>query len=149
MRGHLLLHTSQYPLVANCIPQLKTGSRHVGEAAATTKSDIKSRLIFGHYQFGRKGIGYSTGPKMSSNKSTKLPCKLASSHLEKHLWHIFISKAVQLQVEGQWTQWVYCILKWFLVLHITKWFLMKVFISISYQPGCFLSCFYFWYSTLI
>ena len=27
-------------------------------------------LISGHDQFGRKGLGYSTGPKILSNKST-------------------------------------------------------------------------------
>ena len=64
---------------------LKTGSCHVGETVATTESDVKSRLISGHYQFGRKGLGYSTRPKISSNKSTKLHRKFTSSRLQTHL----------------------------------------------------------------
>ena len=60
------------PLVPNCIPQLKTGPWHVEEAVATTKSDIKNKLISGHYQFGRKGLGYSPGQKIPCNKSTNL-----------------------------------------------------------------------------
>ena len=61
--GHLLLCNSQDPLVANFIPQLKTGSWHVEEAVTTTESDVKNKLISGHYQFGRKGLGYSPSPK--------------------------------------------------------------------------------------
>ena len=78
--GHLLIGDSQDLLVACCIPQLKTGSWHVEEAAVTTQSDVKNKLISGHRQFGRKGLGYSSGLKTSSNKSTKLYCKFISSH---------------------------------------------------------------------
>ena len=63
---------SQDPLVANCKPQLKTGSWHVEEAVAKTESDVKNKLISGHHQFECKGLGYSPGPKIPSNKSTKL-----------------------------------------------------------------------------
>ena len=52
--GHLLLHESQVPLVANCIPQLKTGSWHVEEAVTTTESDVKNKL--------RKSMCVNTSP---------------------------------------------------------------------------------------
>ena len=48
--GHLLLRDYQDPLVANCIPQLKTSLWHVEEAVTTTESDVKNKLISGHYQ---------------------------------------------------------------------------------------------------
>ena len=100
------MHDSQDPLVANYIPQLKTGSWHVEEAVTTTESDVKNKLISGHHQFGRKGLGYSPGPKIPSNRSTKLYCKFISSHYKNIDDTYSISKAVQLQVQGQWTQWI-------------------------------------------
>ena len=104
--GHLLLCDSQDSLVANCVSQLKTSSWPVGEAVASTETDAKNKLVSGHYQFGRKGLGYSPGPKIPSNKSSKLYHKFISSHY-KNIDDIYsISKAVQLQVQGQWTQWV-------------------------------------------
>ena len=104
--GHLLFRDSSDPLVANCIPHFKTGSRHVEEAVTTTESDVQNKLISGHHQFGCKGLGYSPGPKIPSNKSTKLYHKFISSHY-KNIDDIYsISKAVQLQVQGQWTQWI-------------------------------------------
>ena len=97
---------SQDPLVANCASQLKTGSWPVGEAVASTETDAKNKLVSGHYQFGRKGLGYSPGPKIPYNKSSKLYHKFISSRY-KNIDDIYsISKAVQLQVQGQWTQWV-------------------------------------------
>ena len=102
---HLLLRDSQDPLVPNCIPQLKTGSWHVEEGVTTTESDVKNKLISGHHQFGRKGLGYSPGPK-TPNKSTKLYHKFISSQYKNIDDTYCISKAVQLQVQGQWTQWI-------------------------------------------
>ena len=79
---------------------------HVEEAVTTTKSDIENKLISGHHQFGRKDLGYSPGPQIPSNKSAKLYRKFISSHY-KSIDDIYsISKAVQLQVQGQWTQWI-------------------------------------------
>ena len=47
--GHLLLHDSHDPLVANGIPQDKTDSQHAEETAATTVRDVKNKLISGHH----------------------------------------------------------------------------------------------------
>ena len=104
--GHLLLRGSQDPLVANCIPQLKTGSWHVEEAVTTTEGDVKNKLISGHHQFGRKGLGYCSGPKTPSNKSAKLYHKFISSNYKNIGDTYSISKAVQLQLQDQWTQWL-------------------------------------------
>ena len=54
--ANLLLPDSQYPLVVNWIPQLKTGSWPVEEAVSTRESDIKNKLISGHHQFGHKVV---------------------------------------------------------------------------------------------
>ena len=101
--GHLLLRGSQDPLVANCIPQLKTGSWHVEEALTTTESDVKIKLIPGHHQFGCKGLDYSHDLKTPKN-STKLYRKFISSYYKNIDDTYSISKAVQLQGQGQWTQ---------------------------------------------
>ena len=104
--GHLQLHDSQDPLVANYIPQLKTGSWHVEEAVTTTEIDVKNKLISGHHQFGHNGLGYSPGPKTPPNKSTKLYCKFISSYYKNIDDTYSVSKAVQLQVQGQWNHWI-------------------------------------------
>ena len=98
------MHDSEDPLIANCIPQLKTGPWHVEEAAATTESDVKNKLISSHHQFGRKGPGYSPGPKIPPHKPTKLYRKFISSHYKGTDDTYSISKVAQLQVQGQWTQ---------------------------------------------
>ena len=56
-------------------------------------------------KFGRTGLGYLPGPK-TPNKSTKLYCEFISSHYKNSDDTYSISKAVQLQVQGQWTQWI-------------------------------------------
>ena len=75
-------------------------------SSATTESDFKNKVISGHYQFGRQGLGYSPWPKVHSSKSTKLYHKFILSHYESTDDTYSISKALQLQVQGQWTQWV-------------------------------------------
>ena len=46
------------------------------------------------------------GPKILSKKSTKLYHKFISSHYKNIDDTYSISKAVQLNVQGQWAQWV-------------------------------------------
>ena len=58
-----------------------TGSWHVEETVATTESDVKNKLLSGHYQFGWADLGYSPGPKAPSNKSTKLYHKFITATL--------------------------------------------------------------------
>ena len=58
-----------------------TGSWHVEETVATTESDVKNKLLSGHYQFGWADLGYSPGPKAPSNKSTKLYHKFITTTL--------------------------------------------------------------------
>ena len=65
----------------------------------TTESDVKSKLVSVHDQFGCKGLGYFPGPK-TPNKSTKLYCKFVSSHYKNIDDTFSIFKAVQLQVQG-------------------------------------------------
>ena len=60
-------------------------------------------LISGHHQFGCKSLS-SPGPKTPSNKSTKVYSKLISNHYKNIDDTSSISKPMQLQVQGQWTQ---------------------------------------------
>ena len=50
--------------------------------------------------------GYFPGPKTPSNKSTKLYRKFISNHYKNIDDTYSISKAMQLQAQGQWTQWI-------------------------------------------
>ena len=63
-----------------------------------------NKLISGRHHFGRKGLGYSPGPKIPPHKP--LSRKFISSHYRGIDDTYSIYKGVQLQVQGQWTQWV-------------------------------------------
>ena len=55
-------------------------------------------LISGHDQFGRKGLGYSTGPKILSNKSAKRHRKFTPSYLKFFLTNQLSCTVNSLQV---------------------------------------------------
>ena len=60
----------------------------------------------GSSQQGKQGLGYNIKPKVPSNKRSKYYRKFVSGHHKQIDETYFISKAVQLQVQGQWTGWL-------------------------------------------
>ena len=85
------------------------------------------KLISGHHQFGHKGLGYSPCSKVPSNKSTKLYHKFISCHYKNIDDTYSISKAVQLKVQGQWTQWINYIQNDFSFFFLISFFIFYLF----------------------
>ena len=90
--GHLLLKYSQDPSVSSCVPKLQAGHWQVEEAVQACETDLRHKSIIGH-QHSRYGLRYIKSSKIPSNKSSRD-------------YRTFISKAVQLKVQGQWTRWL-------------------------------------------
>ena len=102
--GHLLLRNSQDPLVSSCIPKLQTGTWKVEDAVLPCEIDIKISQVCGNGHHNRHGLGYSTTPKVPNNKSSKHYRRYISAQHETIDDTYSFSKAVQLQVQGQWTR---------------------------------------------
>ena len=104
--GHLLLRNSKDPLVSSCVPKLQTGTWKVEDAVLSCENDIKISQVCGNGHHNRHGLGYSTTPKVPKNKSSKHYRRYISAHHETMDDTYGLSKAVQLQVQGQWTRWM-------------------------------------------
>ena len=106
INGHLLSRNSRDPLVSSCIPKLLTGTWKVEDAVLSGENDIKISQFCGNDHHNRRGSGYSTTPKVPNNKSSKYYRRYNSAHHETINETYGFSKAVQLQVQGQWTRWM-------------------------------------------
>ena len=104
--GHLLLRNSQDPLISSCVPKLHTGAWKVEDTVLSCESDIKFNKICGSQYNNRLGLGYTTTSKVPKNKSSKDYRRYISNHHRTIDDTYAMSKAVQLQVQGQWTRWL-------------------------------------------
>ena len=104
--GHLLLRNSQDPLISSCVPKLHTGAWKVEDTVLSCESDIKFNKICGSQYNNRLGLGYTTTFKVPKNKSSKDYRRYISNHHRTIDDTYAMSKAVQLQVQGQWTRWL-------------------------------------------
>ena len=104
--GHLLLRNSQDPLVSGYFPKLQIGMWKVEDAAWSGKNDIKINQVWGNNHHNRHGLGYITMPKVLRNKSSKHYRRYISEHKKLTDDTYAFSKAVQMQVQGQWTGWM-------------------------------------------
>ena len=89
--GHLLLRNSQDRLVSSCVPKLQTGICKVEDAVLSCENDIKISQVCGN---GHK------------NQSSKHYGRYISDHHKTIDDTYAFSKAVQLQVQGQWIRWI-------------------------------------------
>ena len=80
--GHLLLRNSQDPLVSSCVPKLRTGTWKVEDAVLSCENDIKISQVCGNGHHNKHGLHKTIDDTYA------------------------FSKAVQLQVQGQWTRWI-------------------------------------------
>ena len=104
--GHLLLRSFQDPLLSCCVPKLQAGTWKVQDAVSSCKNDIKINQVCGNSHHNRQGFGYTTTPKVPRHKSSRHYRRYISEY-HKSIDHIYaFSKAVQLQVQGQWTRWL-------------------------------------------
>ena len=92
--------------INNCTPKLKSGSWKVEEAVKTAESDIQHQLLCGKPQFGRTGLGFIKSKPLISNDASHEYRKQVSDCFKEIDDTYSISKAVQLQVQGQWTRWL-------------------------------------------
>ena len=104
--GHLLLRNSKDSLVSRCVAKLQTGAWKVEHTVLSCENDIKISQVSGNGHHNRHGLGYSTTPKVPKNKSSKHYQRYISAHHETMDDTYGLSKAVQLQVQGQWTRWM-------------------------------------------
>ena len=104
--GHLLLRNSQDPLVSSCVPKFRTGTWKVEDAVLSCENDIKIRQVCGSGHHNKHGLGYTTTPKVPKNQSSKHYRRYISDHHKTIDDTYAFSKAVQLQVQGQWTRWI-------------------------------------------
>ena len=106
IRGHLLLRNSKDLLVSSCVPKLQTGTWKVEDAVLSCENDIKISQVCGNGHHNRHGLGYLDTPKVPKSKSSKHYRRYISVHHKTIDETYGFSKAVQLQVHGQWTRWM-------------------------------------------
>ena len=104
--GHLLLRNSQDPLASSCVPKLRNGTWKVEDAVLSCENDIKISQVCGNCHHNKHGLGYTTTPKLPKNQSSKHYRRYISDHHKTIDDTYAFSKAVQLQVQGQWTRWI-------------------------------------------
>ena len=100
--GHLLSRSSQDTLISGCVPKLQTGFWKVEDAVSSCENDIKINQVSHH---NRHGLGYYTTLKVPRQIFKTLP-EIYFRIPQINWWHYAFSKAVQLQVQGQWTRWM-------------------------------------------
>ena len=99
--GHLLLRSSQDPLISSCVPKLQAGTCKVEDAVLSCENDIKISQVCGNSNHKRHGLGYTITPKLSKNKSSKHYWRYIPHHHKKTDDTYAFSRAVQLQVQGE------------------------------------------------
>ena len=104
--GHLLLRNSKDPLVSSCVPKLQIGTWNIEDAVLSSENDIKISQVCGNGHHNGHGLGYTTTPKVPKKKTSKHYWRYTSVHHETIDDTYGFSKAVQLQVQGQWTRWM-------------------------------------------
>ena len=102
--GHLLFRNSKDPLVAASNPVLKSGSWKVKDAVRSAESELAFQTIRGPPQFGRAGLGTTKSEGMPA-KRTHQYRKLVSVTSTEIDEESNMRKALQLQLQGQWTRW--------------------------------------------
>ena len=88
----------------SCVPKLQTGTWKVEDAVLSCENNIKISQVCGNGHHNRHGLGYTTTPKVSKNKSSKHYQRYISVHHETIDDTYGFSKDVQLQIQGQWTR---------------------------------------------
>ena len=97
--GHLLLRSSQDPLVSGCVPKLQASTWKVEDAVLSCENDIKINQVCGNSHHNRQGLGYITTPKVPWHKSSKYYWRYISEYHKSIDDTYAFFKAVQLQVQ--------------------------------------------------
>ena len=103
--GLLLLRDSRDPLVSGNKPNLKSGSWNANGAVRSAESEINFRKLRGPTQFGRAGIGTTPRKSIPNDKHSHEYRKLISETSKEIDEESQLARALQLQVQCQWTRW--------------------------------------------
>ena len=103
--GLLLLRDSKDPLVSGNKPNLKSGSWNANGAVRSAESELNFRKLRGPTQFGRAGIGTTSHTPIPNDKHFHEYRKLISKTSKEIDEESQLARALQLQVQCQWTRW--------------------------------------------
>ena len=103
--GLLLLRDSKDPLVSGNKPNMKSGSWNANGAVCSAESELNFRKLRGPTQFGRAGIGTTSHKSIPNDKHSHEYRKLISKTSKEIDEESQLSRALQLQVQCQWTRW--------------------------------------------
>ena len=98
------MRDSQDPLVSNNKTDLKSGKWKVSDAVDSSESELRFRKIRGPPQFGRAGLGVTSHKVIPPEKSSHKYHKFISDTSKEIDEEGNMAKALQLQVQGQWTR---------------------------------------------
>ena len=103
--AYLLLRDSKDPLVSSSVPRILTGQTwHVDEAVKFAESDLAFREKFGQTNLTGAGLGLKPRkpmPQRGTHDYRRLISDIVCEEDDKTRF----AKAVQLEVQGQWTAW--------------------------------------------
>ena len=103
--GLLLLRDSKDPLVSGNKPNLKSVSWNANGAVRSAESELNFRKLRGPTQFGRAGIGTTSHKPIPNDKHSHEYRKLISKTSKEIDEESQLARALQLQVQCQWTRW--------------------------------------------
>ncbi|MGY8822248.1 MAG: reverse transcriptase domain-containing protein [Pseudomonadales bacterium] len=100
----LLLRDSKDPFVSSAVPKLKSGSWNVESNVLQAEQHMKLKKIQGATTKNKSGLGIIKSPIIPKQQSYdyRKMVSVSSKELEEE---IFVSNAVQLQIQGQWSRW--------------------------------------------
>ena len=104
MSGQLLLRESSDSVIAQSNISLKAGRWHVESSVESAENKLEFNKILGYHQTHRAGFGSLSIPEVPPKHSHAYRRLLSSlvNEFEEEKYH---AKAVQLQIQGQWTKW--------------------------------------------
>ena len=102
--GHLLLRESADNKIDKSTSQLKCGFWDVSEAVVDAESKLEFQKIVGYHQTSRAGFGSFKQPTIPQKSSYEYR-KLISEIVQEDNQSTYHAKAVQLHMQGYWTQW--------------------------------------------
>ena len=102
--GQLLLRDSKDPFVSKADIPLKAGKWEPKEAVNKAEQTLAFNKILGYHQSHRAGFGALSIPEVPPKQSYDYR-KLLSSLVSEDDETSYQAKAVQLQLQGQWTKW--------------------------------------------
>ena len=102
--GHLLLRESSDTKISDSTCQLKSGHWKVAEDVVEAESKLEFQKVLGYHQSSKAGFGSIRHPTVPSKNSPEYRRLIADlvTEVDQNEYH---AKAVQLHMQGYWTQW--------------------------------------------